>query len=98
MYNKCRLTEEPINSTYWPKADDGRLCQNSSIMGRSCPDGQYCGNPSQFNIDLKDDDVYYNYEIYQGVGGFDNLFQSFLAIFQLISKDSWAQRYINVNI
>ena len=39
MYNSCRLTPEPVNDTYWPKADDGRLCSITSSGGRKCPDG-----------------------------------------------------------
>lgn len=64
MYNKCRLTEVPINKTFWPKADDGRLCNTNSFGGRHCPADQTCGNPSEHGISLEDDDVYFNYEIY----------------------------------
>ena len=36
MYNKCRLTESPINETFWPKANDGRLCSKEGLGGRKC--------------------------------------------------------------
>jgi hypothetical protein len=40
FYNACRLTPEPIpGTTYWPKADDGRLCGLDSLGGRNCPSG-----------------------------------------------------------
>lgn len=59
IYNKCRLTEQPINETYWPKSDDyPRSCSQVPHIGYQCPEGLYCGGPSQFNISLKDDGVY----------------------------------------
>ena len=51
-YSRCRLTPEPLNDTYWPILEDYNwLCNPDSPT--SCPKGSYCGNPQEYGIDLK---------------------------------------------
>ena len=54
------------------------------------------GNPIDFAISLKDDDVYRNSVIQYGVGVFDNIFQSLFTVFQMISMDSWTLIMFNL--
>ena len=50
FYNRCRITQYPVNETYWPKSvTDTRLCSNST-WGHKCPESEYCGNPLDYGI------------------------------------------------
>jgi hypothetical protein len=58
MYNKCRTTDKPLNSTYWPVSDsDSRSCSLYSKGGHKCDYNLYCGNPIEFGINIKYDNV-----------------------------------------
>ena len=54
---RCRTTEKPINSTYWPKSKIyTRVC--SPLPGDGdyqCPEELFCGSPLQYGISLEDD-------------------------------------------
>ena len=55
LYYRCRTTEFPINSTYWPILENyEHLCTQSPD---SCPTGTYCGHPSDYAISLKYENV-----------------------------------------
>ena len=88
-YNKCRTTPKPINSTYWPYSEEiNRPC--SKIKGGfTCPKGLYCGNPSEYGIDLKYEEIYNNPGLQYGIANFDNIFQAILAVFEIITKTGW---------
>ena len=46
LYNRCRLTEEPISNISWPIIpDNSRRCTTFEKAGYVCPSGTYCGNP-----------------------------------------------------
>jgi hypothetical protein len=46
IYNRCRISEKPINETYWPKSEIyTRSCSMSKKVGYQCPENLYCGNP-----------------------------------------------------
>jgi hypothetical protein len=48
MYYRCRTTEKPLNSTYWPKSSTyTRICSKNKGLGGDyqCPQGLYCGSP-----------------------------------------------------
>ena len=49
----------------------------------------YCGNPIEFGIDLKDEGVFEDISIQYNVSAFDNILNSILAVFQIITMDSW---------
>jgi hypothetical protein len=53
LYNRCRLTEEPVSENYWP-IDESiiRRCSKMKYSGFECPEGTYCGNPLEFGIPL----------------------------------------------
>ena len=61
IYYRCRTTEKPTNSTYWPKSTIfKRVCSPNVESGGQyqCPKGLYCGSPLQYGISLEDDGVY----------------------------------------
>lgn len=74
MYNHCRTTQEPFNSTFWEKADASHKCDIYEFSGKKCPSGQYCGNPAQYGLSLENENVYYNENMEFGMGTFDNFF------------------------
>eukprot|EP00347_Sterkiella_histriomuscorum_P013804 403363301 len=98
MYYKCRLTEKPINGTYWPKSPDfTRVCSKASDGGYHCPEYLWCGSPLDVGISLEDDGVYNDNQIQFGISSFDNFGQAVLGVFQTISKDGWADLMYNMS-
>ena len=73
MHFRCRLTEKPVNSTYWPKSElHTRICNVGGDGAYKCPPGLYCGSPSQFGMDLNDDEVWSSAFGDYGLNNFDN--------------------------
>eukprot|EP00347_Sterkiella_histriomuscorum_P008485 403344914 len=98
LYNKCRLTEQPVNSTYWPKSKEfTRVCSQAGDGDFVCPNGLYCGNPIDYGISLDDDGVYFDERIQFGISSFSNFGQAILAVFQIITKDNWSQLMYNLS-
>ena len=54
-----------------------------------CPNNEYCGNPSEYNIDLNNDGVYDNVVLNYGITSFDNVGSSLLTVFQIVTTDGW---------
>ena len=82
IYHRCRLTERPLNSTYWPKSPiHTRVCSPEGYGDFQCPKGLYCGAPSEYGISLEDDGVYTDKYIQFGIGSFDNIAQAFIGVF-----------------
>lgn len=97
LYYRCRLTEKPINSTYWPILPNyERLCSINNGKD-SCPAGTYCGSPDQYNIDISYDNVstteFLNYDIVN----FDNIGTSLLTVFQVLTIEGWSNIMYNVS-
>jgi len=98
MYYRCRLTEKPINSTYWPKSTQHtRVCSPKGDGDFTCPSGLYCGSPLDYGISLKYDGVYVDEMIQFGIGSFDDLGQALLAVFQALTIESWSSIMYNVS-
>lgn len=52
FYSFCRLTEFPVNATYWPKDEERghRVCSLSKEGFVSCPADQFCGSPFDYGM------------------------------------------------
>lgn len=95
IYNRCRLTEFPVNGDWLADPNDTRLC--SSI--RPCGDQRWCGSLAEAmrssdpryyispDIDIwrdtKIEDLNY------GFSSFNHLPAAFLTIFQCITLEGW---------
>jgi len=62
-----------------------------------CSAGEFCGNPLDYGISLEDDGVRSDAAIQYGISSFDHFGQSILAIFQIITQDSWTTIMFNVS-
>jgi hypothetical protein len=97
IYGRCRETPQPVNSTYWPISQhDNRPCNIYGLGIHKCPKDTVCGDPSQFGISREDDYIYNNPSLQYGISSFDNIFQSVLAVFQIITCDSWTTILFNL--
>lgn len=87
VYYRCRLTEAPLNATYWPKSPDfTRVCTPpGGNGGYICPAGLYCGSPLDVNISLVDDGVPNDPTVQYGIGVFDDFGQALIAVIQSIT-------------
>lgn len=56
------------------------------------------GNPSEYGISLEADGVFNDPHIQYGLHNFDNFGQSFLSVFQIITKDEWTNLLYNVRL
>ena len=78
MYNACRVNPapDPDFPNYWEKVEEPfyRLCSKFSAGGRKCGEDYYCGNPIEYDISLRDDGAYGNFNILLGLASFDNFF------------------------
>jgi hypothetical protein len=59
-YNRCRLTESPVNSTYWPADPEVTRPCSKGHGSFFCDKGTYCGSPLEYDISLIDDGVLEN--------------------------------------
>lgn len=46
-----------------------------------CKENQFCGNPEEYGISLKNDGVYDNAGVTFGIATFDNIFKSLFTMF-----------------
>ena len=54
-----------------------------------CPKGLYCGNPVDYGIELEYEGVHDDISIQYNLISFENILKSILAVFQIITMDSW---------
>lgn len=89
MHYRCRLTEKPVNKTYWPKSEIyTRICTLKNETGAfRCPEGLYCGSPSDYDLSLDIDKTWSTEFGDYGLNNFDNIAQSILAVLQTITGD-----------
>lgn len=57
-----------------------------------------CGSPEQYGISLQDEGVYSDPLVQYGIGGFDNIFQAMLAVFQILTVEQWSSIMYNVSL
>ena len=58
-------------------------------VGYICPEGSYCGSPLDYGLRIEDDGIEHNAALQYGWASFSNIFDSILAVFQIITNDSW---------
>ena len=91
------MTPEPINSTYWPTDETyTRICTQSGLGLFKCPDDMYCGNPSDYGLDIYDDGILFNDRANFGVTNFDNVGNSLLTVLVIIFNDDWTKIILNI--
>jgi hypothetical protein len=96
-YYRCRLTQKPLNSTYWPKSPlYTNVCSPNADGEYQCPEGLYCGSPHEYGISLEDDGVYDDPVIQFGICSFDNIAHAILAVVQSLTIEGWTTIMYNV--
>ena len=50
MYNRCRMTPEPLSDGTWPYLDTGFLCNKEVGNEYACPAGTYCFSPQDAGL------------------------------------------------
>jgi Ion transport protein len=90
LHYRCRLTEKPVNSTFWPISNiHVRVCSPSNKGDNNCPSDMWCGSPIQYGISLKDDGVFNDPIPFYGINTFDNIGSAILSVFQTITAENW---------
>jgi hypothetical protein len=99
LYNRCRMTPEPVNGVWEIDLDINRVCSMVNSGGNfECPADRYCGHPLQFGISLEQDGVPESQLINYGITTFDNLGAGMLTIFQVITLEGWTGIMYNVSV
>jgi hypothetical protein len=49
-FYQCRLTEQPLNATYWPTSGVHRVCSNDGSGDYLCPKDQFCRTFSDWGM------------------------------------------------
>ena len=97
MHFRCRITEKPLNATYWPISPDHvRICSPTGRGGYTCPSGLTCGSPIQYGISLKDDGVHNDPYVDFGIVSYDNFAQALLGVFYTLTGENWTSLMYNV--
>ena len=82
LYNRCRYNPEPEGQNFWRQVESiPRVCTKTDSGNYACPEGYYCGNPADYNINLEYDNVTTNPTINYGITTFDNAAVSLLTVF-----------------
>lgn len=99
LHYRCRLTEKPLNATYWPiSPDHPRVCSATGRGGYMCPAGLTCGSPGQYGISLEDDGVYNDVRVNYGIASYDNFGEALLAVFYTLTAENWTTMMYNVSV
>ena len=72
------------------------MCSQTGLGLYVCPKTLFCGNPQDFNISLKDDGIFVDEMIQNGVGDFRDFGSAIFAVFQIITQDSWTVIMFNM--
>lgn len=67
----------------------GRLCTKTGGTFH-CPADNTCGNPDDFGLSPEDDDIINTAYAYYGAHNFDNIYQSLLVVFQIVTAEAWS--------
>lgn len=93
--NACRYSPFPESPSEW-LIDDSfqRMCSTSGSGTFICPNGRFCGNPEDYP--LVDDKSILKPYMYFGIHNFDNLANSLLVVFQIVTAESWSTYMYNL--
>ena len=97
MYQRCRLTEEPLADGTWPYDElIGHLCSKESMGNFQCPSDRFCKEPQDGGLNVEIDDVINDESIDFGIAVFDNLGIGFITVFQMITLEGWTKIMYNM--
>ena len=80
---KCRMTEMPINSTYWEIDFSQGLCNPGH--SDTCKNGTFCGSPYDYGIPLENDHIFNDKNINFNVVNFNSFGPAMVLVFQSIT-------------
>ena len=72
------------------------MCTTSGTGTFTCPGTEYCGNPAQFGLSKDQDVIILKRYLYFGIRNFDDIFNSFLVVFQIITGEAWSTYMYNL--
>mmetsp|Transcript_10534 Transcript_10534/g.10604 ORF Transcript_10534/g.10604 Transcript_10534/m.10604 type:complete len:379 (-) Transcript_10534:700-1836(-) len=97
LYNACRTSEVPLNSTFWPKNESSkRVCSTTGLGAYKCAPQEICGNPVSQQISILNDGALNNSHIQYGTFNFDTIEDSMLVVFIIAIRDGWSQNLYNL--
>jgi hypothetical protein len=97
MYQRCRLTEFPLDDGTWPYDESIPTLCRKPIQGETqCPVGTWCKHPLDGGLDKSVDSPIEQALIDFGLANFDNLAYAILTIFQMITMEGWTKIMYNL--
>jgi voltage-gated sodium channel type XI alpha len=108
IYNACRLTPEPVEvdgKLVWERApteglSPGGICSMDfsfyAFGGYHCPEQYTCGTFIDYRMPLEEDGVGNNAQLYYDIASWKNFGSSFVAVFQILSADTWSNHLYNM--
>ena len=91
LYYRCRMTPQPVNSSWEFDSSILRLCSAFGHGDYKCPNNRYCGSPEMYDLPLSNDQITGTEVTFYGAVGFEDTWKAFLACFQVITFDDWAK-------
>lgn len=73
-----------------------RVCSKTGSGNFECPQSEYCGNPEEFDLSDDLENLTSKAYIYYGIHNFDNIFESLLVVFQIITAEAWSSYMYNL--
>lgn len=97
FYNACRYSQIPESPGNWAIDESiGRICSKTGSGLFECPTDRYCGNPEDFDLSIDHENITTRPYMYYGIHKFDNIFESLLVVFQLITSEAWSSYMYNL--
>eukprot|EP00347_Sterkiella_histriomuscorum_P013361 403365010 len=97
LYNQCRLNPLPETPDTWAIDTSAlRVCTKTGLGLYTCPNNEYCGNPSEHDIDLLSEGIDQNPIINYGITTFNDVGSSLLGVFQIVTTDGWTQLMLDL--
>ena len=108
IFNACRLTPQPVEVNgrlVWERApteglSPGGICSKQtsfySLGGFNCPPPYTCGSYLDFGLPLEEDGVNDSAQLYFNIAIWRDFLSSSLAVFQIVSADTWSDHLFNM--
>ena len=97
MYQRCRLTEFPLEDGTWPYLElIPTLCRKPEMGETQCPENTWCKHPLDGGLDKSIDNPTDLQMIDYGLSNFDHLGYAILTIFQMITLEGWTKIMYNL--